>query len=407
MTSGYALLGNGTGAVSLRAITNNTTATAVSASTNLITANTLYYHKGNSNIVTVGTITSGTWNGTTVGVAYGGTGKTSWTQYGLLYASASTTLNSLGVGTSGYVLSSKGSTAAPEWIAQSTLAAGTAAKFASAQSVTLTGDVTGTASSQAGWSVATTLANSGVTAGSYGPSSNTSPAHGGTFYVPYITFDAKGRATAASTKTITLPSYSVFGPASASAAGTAGLVPAPAKGAQGYFLRGDGTWYNFLDLNNTALDTISQIKAAWESADGTLKSTLEAAIGAKVTTGSAEYLKGLSISGRTITYTKGDGTTGTLTTQDNNTNYYHSPSYTSTASTTTTGGSSTNIKIATGTGVNDLYIPTATGSSAGVTIVYPAASCTTFSSDSGTCTPKAVQKAFTLFLKSGTANGTI
>lgn len=76
LTSGYALIGNGTSAVSLRNITNNTTATAVTASTNLITANTLYYHKGNSNIVTVGTITSGTWQGTKVGVAYGGTGLT-------------------------------------------------------------------------------------------------------------------------------------------------------------------------------------------------------------------------------------------------------------------------------------------------------------------------------------------
>ena len=33
------------------------------------------------------------------------------------------------------------------------------------------------------------------------------------------------------------------------------------------------------------------------------------------------YIKGLSVSGRTITYTKGDGSTGTITTQDNNTTY--------------------------------------------------------------------------------------
>lgn len=33
------------------------------------------------------------------------------------------------------------------------------------------------------------------------------------------------------------------------------------------------------------------------------------------------YIKGLSVSGKTITYTKGDGTTGTITTQDNNTTY--------------------------------------------------------------------------------------
>lgn len=33
------------------------------------------------------------------------------------------------------------------------------------------------------------------------------------------------------------------------------------------------------------------------------------------------YIKGLSVSGRTITYTKGDGSTGTITTQDTNTTY--------------------------------------------------------------------------------------
>lgn len=141
----------------------------------------------------------------TLKVTNGGTGKTSWTQYGLVYASASTTLASLSVGSSGQVLSSKGTTGAPQWIDQSNLAAGTAAKFAAAQTIALTGDITGSVSSQAGWSIATTLANSGVTAGSYGPSANASPAHGGTFSVPYITFDAKGRATSASTFTITLP----------------------------------------------------------------------------------------------------------------------------------------------------------------------------------------------------------
>ena len=33
------------------------------------------------------------------------------------------------------------------------------------------------------------------------------------------------------------------------------------------------------------------------------------------------YLSGLSVSGKTITYTKGDGTSGTITTQDTNTTY--------------------------------------------------------------------------------------
>ena len=49
------------------------------------------------------------------------------------------------------------------------------------------------------------LANSGATAGSYGPSANATPGYGATFNVPYITIDAKGRVTAASTKTVKIP----------------------------------------------------------------------------------------------------------------------------------------------------------------------------------------------------------
>lgn len=47
--------------------------------------------------------------------------------------------------------------------------------------------------------------DSGVTANSYGPSTNATPAHGETFSVPYFTVNAQGHVTAASTKTITLP----------------------------------------------------------------------------------------------------------------------------------------------------------------------------------------------------------
>jgi len=44
--------------------------------------------------------------------------------------------------------------------------------------------------------------------------------------------------------------------------------------------------------------------------------SLTTKLGQKLNASSAGYIKGLSISGKTITYTKGDGTTGTLTTQD-------------------------------------------------------------------------------------------
>lgn len=66
-----------------------------------------------------------------------------------------------------------------------------------------------------------------------------------------------------------------------------------------------------------------------------------------------------------------------------------------TASSSTLGGVKigSNINISSG----KISVPTADGSTAGVTVVYPAASCTTFSSDSGTVTPAAVQKGAKMF----------
>ena len=81
--------------------------------------------------------------------------------------------------------------------------ADTATKFASAQSIALTGDVTGTASSQAGWSITTTLSNSGVTSGTYGPTENVNGTNGATISVPQITVDAKGRVTSIVNRTYT------------------------------------------------------------------------------------------------------------------------------------------------------------------------------------------------------------
>lgn len=148
------------------------------------------------------------------------------------------------------------------------------------------------------------LATSGVTAGSYGPASNASPGMGKGFSVPYITVDTYGRVTAASTKTITLPSYGAFSGASANGAGVMGLVPAPTAGQQNYFLRGNGTWYNLTDLDGTALDTFSELKAAWESGDGTLKSTLEEAINKKVAKAGDTMTGNLTFSGETRTFYK-------------------------------------------------------------------------------------------------------
>lgn len=49
---------------------------------------------GNTSITSVGTITTGEWNGTTIGTAYGGTGATSFTADSLIYADSATSLAS-------------------------------------------------------------------------------------------------------------------------------------------------------------------------------------------------------------------------------------------------------------------------------------------------------------------------
>lgn len=73
------------------------------------------------------------WNGSadltvgTMGVAYGGTGKSSWTANGIIYASASGTLSQLSLGTPGCILQS-GGTSAPSWVNPSTLKVASATK---------------------------------------------------------------------------------------------------------------------------------------------------------------------------------------------------------------------------------------------------------------------------------------
>lgn len=125
--------------------------------------------------------------------------------------------------------------------------------------------------------------------------------------------------------------------ATSDAAGSSGYVAAPAKGQQGYFLRGDATWaaiskgtVGLGSVDNTA-DSAKSVKYATSAgsastatsatkastADSATKATKDSA-GQQINT---TYIKGLSVSGRTVTYTRGDGTTGTITTQDTNTTY--------------------------------------------------------------------------------------
>lgn len=84
LSSGYALIGNGTNAVAFREIVNNTTASDLgwdskASATRLVTQNTIAYWNGeykpgSSNLSHLDTVTSGVWNATPIDISYGGTG---------------------------------------------------------------------------------------------------------------------------------------------------------------------------------------------------------------------------------------------------------------------------------------------------------------------------------------------
>lgn len=176
---------------------------------------------------------------------------------------------------------------------------------------------------------------------------NHAAAHGSAFGsgLYKITTNAQGHVTAATAVTkgditaLGIPAqdtntWNAMKGATATAAGGAGYVAAPAKGQQGFFLRGDGAWADISkstvglgNVDNTA-DSAKSVKyatSAGSAGSATKASTANSAT--KATQDSAgqqintTYIKNLSVSGRTVTFTKGDGTTGTITTQDTNTTY--------------------------------------------------------------------------------------
>ena len=66
-------------------------------------------YPGQTSITTLGTIATGTWQGTVIDEVYGGTGQSSYTTGDVLYASGSNTLAKLALGASGKILQSNGS----------------------------------------------------------------------------------------------------------------------------------------------------------------------------------------------------------------------------------------------------------------------------------------------------------
>lgn len=115
-----------------------------------------------------------------------------------------------------------------------------------------------------------------------------------------VALDGNGKMYVNVPWTDTNTTYTNMGAASASAAGKAGLVPAPAAGAQAKYLRGDGTWA-------TPPDTTYAV--ANESTNGLMaaadKKTMNRLIGVNTVT----TLANLPISKRSITATLSAATT--------------------------------------------------------------------------------------------------
>jgi len=70
---------------------------------------------GSTNITTLGTVATGTWNSTAISEVYGGTNQTTYATGDILYASGSNTLAKLTAGTDGYVLTL--ASGVPTWAA--------------------------------------------------------------------------------------------------------------------------------------------------------------------------------------------------------------------------------------------------------------------------------------------------
>ncbi len=131
------------------------------------TSGTLITTGNLANITAVGTLTSGVWQGSTIGVQYGGTGNTAFATNGLLFGNGTGAVQTTTAGVSGQLVLANAS-GTPTF-------------------TTLTGDASLTAAG------VLTLGSSGVVAATYGSGTQ----------VPVLTVDAKGRVTGVSNTTIT------------------------------------------------------------------------------------------------------------------------------------------------------------------------------------------------------------
>lgn len=123
----------------LTSVTN----TSISINGNQITSGTVgsaYISGSYTGITGVGTLTAGTWNADTIGAGYGGTGQSSYVAGDILYASGTSALSKLSIGSSTYVLTSNGS--APGWTDPASITVGNATNATNADNLAVTASTT-------------------------------------------------------------------------------------------------------------------------------------------------------------------------------------------------------------------------------------------------------------------------
>lgn len=123
----------------LTSVTN----TNISINGNQITSGTVgsaYISGSYTGITGVGTLTAGTWNGSTIDAGYGGTGQSSYVAGDILYASGTSALSKLSIGSSTFVLTSNGS--APGWTDPASITVGNATNATNADNLAVTASTT-------------------------------------------------------------------------------------------------------------------------------------------------------------------------------------------------------------------------------------------------------------------------
>ena len=268
-----------------------------------------------------------------------------------------------------------------------------------------------------------------VTAGTVGAAQTAT--HGGNIAIPSITYDAQGHITGATTVNVKLPADNNTDTKVKQGRSTTSswrpILSHLTYGEYGVDPSPDGATGQVYYHESMAI----------QPSTGTIKATtfdgnaLKDGLGQNIVNTYATKTNAISSitgdgSSTTINYTKADGTTGSFTTK--NTTYSAATSskaglmsaadkakldgiatgannYTlPTASSTVLGGVKIGSNVNISSGV--ISVPAASGTVAGVTVVYPAAKCTTFTSDSGTVTPAAVKKAVDTFAITKAAGGT-